>query len=164
MPAQAECCRVFLSYNKANVVVARSVGAHLSLAGVEVWFDEWEIKAGDSILGRLNEGLRGFDAFLLLWSAQASRSAWVGQELNSAIMRALNDTTNRTRVIPCRLDITPLPPLVEDRQAVDFSDRQRGIGTLLGELIGDRSRRARLLALQHVLSDLECHMARQSRN
>ena len=155
MPVQAECCRAFLSYNKADVAVARSVGAHLSLAGVDVWFDEWKITAGDSIPGCLNEGLRKFDVFLLLWSAQASRSVWVRQELNSAIVRALNDATNRTRVIPCRLDTTPLPPLIEDRQAVDFGNRQRGIDTLLGELVGDRSRRARLLALQHVLSDLD---------
>ena len=49
MSTQAENCHVFLSYNKANVTVARSVGAHLSLAGVEVWFDEWKISAGDSI-------------------------------------------------------------------------------------------------------------------
>ena len=139
----------------ANVTVARSVGAHLSLAGVEVWFDEWKIRAGDSIPGRLNEGLQGFDAFVVLWSAQASRSVWVRQELNTAIVQALNDTTSRTRVIPCRLDATPLPPLIQDRKAVDFSERQRGIDTLLSELIGERSRRARLLALQRVLSDLD---------
>ena len=38
---------------------------------------------------------------------------------------------------------------------MDFSERQRGINTLLSELIGERSRRARLLALQHVLLDLD---------
>lgn len=146
---------MFLSYNQADVAVARSVGAHLALAGVEVWFDEWRIKAGDSIPGRLNEGLEGFDAFVVLWSAQASRSAWVRQELNTAIMRALADPTGRTRVVPCSLDDTPLPPLIQDRKAVDFSERQRGIDVLLSELLGERSRRARLVALQRVLSDLD---------
>ena len=34
MSTQVENCHVFLSNNKANVAVARSVGAHLSLAGV----------------------------------------------------------------------------------------------------------------------------------
>ena len=155
MPTQAEDCRVFLSYNRADVAVARSVGAHLALAGVKVWFDEWNIKAGDSIPGRLNEGLQGFDAFVILWSERASRSAWVRQELNTAITRALADTTSRTRVIPCRLDETALPPLIEDRKAVDFSERERGIDVLLSELIGERSRRARLVALQRVLSDLD---------
>ena len=44
MSTQAEDRRVFLSYNQADVAVARSVGAHLALAGVEVWFDEWKIR------------------------------------------------------------------------------------------------------------------------
>ena len=57
MSTQVDDRRVFLSYNHADVAVARSVGAHLALASVEVWFDEWKIKAGDSIPGRLNEGL-----------------------------------------------------------------------------------------------------------
>ena len=153
MPATAKCRRVFLSHNKADVEVARTIGAHLSLAGLDVWFDEWVIKAGDSIPGRLNEGLLEFDTFLLLWSAQASHSKWVEQELNSAVMRAMNQHT--ARVIPCTLDRTPLPPLVGDRKPIDFSERKRGIETLMAELVGDRSRRVRLLALQHVLSDLD---------
>ena len=41
--------RCFLSHNMANKQVARSVGAHLTLSGIDVWFDEWEILAGDSI-------------------------------------------------------------------------------------------------------------------
>jgi hypothetical protein len=145
--------RVFLSYNKADVEVARNIGAHLALAGVDVWFDEWVIKAGDSIPGRLDEGLKGFDAFLLLWSSRAARSKWVRQELNSAVMRAMKKKA--ARVIPILLDSTALPPLVADRRFVDFRDPKRGIETLLSELVGDRSRRDRLMALQHVLSDLD---------
>src|SRR5262245_37179075 len=144
--------RAFLSHNKADLPVARSVGAHLFLANVDVWFDEWSIKAGDSIPGRLNEGLAAFDVFLLLWSVNAARSHWVTQELNSAVMRAVD--TGSARVIPCRLDSTPLPPLIADRRSIDFSDHRAGIESLLSELVGDRSRRARLMAIQHVLTDL----------
>ena len=155
MSRQPENHHVFLSYNKANAAVARAISAHLSLAGLEVWFDEWKIRAGDSIPGRLNDGLQGFDTFVVLWSAQASRSAWVRKELNVAIMQALRDKTSRTRIVPCRLDKTPLPPLIQDLKFVDFSKRKGGINSLLSELIGDHSRRARLLALQQVLSDLD---------
>ena len=60
----------FVSYNKSDKGVARSIGAHMSLVGIDVWFDEWEVQAGDSIPGKLNEGLANFDAFVLVWSAQ----------------------------------------------------------------------------------------------
>jgi hypothetical protein len=33
-----------LSYNKADKEVARAIGAHLTLTGSDVWFDEWEFK------------------------------------------------------------------------------------------------------------------------
>src|SRR5437870_343650 len=104
--------RCFLSHNVVDKEVARSIGAHLVLTGVDVWFDEWEIEAGDSIPGKLDEGLAAFDAFILLWSANANRSKWVRQELHSAIMRALQEGS--AKIIPCMLDETPLPPLIAD--------------------------------------------------
>ena len=60
--------RCFLSHNKADKEIARSIGAHLALAGIDLWFDEWEIQAGDLIPGKLNEALAAFDAFVLMWT------------------------------------------------------------------------------------------------
>ena len=48
--------RCFLSHNIADKDVARSLGAHMTLTGIDVWFDEWEIQAGDSVPGKLNKG------------------------------------------------------------------------------------------------------------
>ena len=90
--------RCFLSYNKADKEVARSIGAHMALIGIEPWFDEWEIQAGDSIPGKLNEGLVAFDAFVLLWSANANRSNWVRQELHTAVMNSMRDSS--AKIIP----------------------------------------------------------------
>src|SRR5271165_516437 len=106
--------RCFLSHNKADKEVARSIGAHMILTGIDVWFDEWELQAGDSIPGKLNEGLAAFDAFVLLWSADADRSNWVRQELHSAIMRAIKDDS--AKIIPCLLDETQLPAIIADRR------------------------------------------------
>lgn len=145
--------RCFLSHNKADREVARDIGAHMALSGIDVWFGEWEIQAGDSIPGKLNEGLEAFDAFILLWSADANRSNWVRQELHSAIMRAVKDGS--AKIIPCLLDATPLPPLIADRRGVTFSDRREGIEELLGDLTGSRTRRQRLLAIQSALSELD---------
>jgi hypothetical protein len=145
--------RCFLSHNKADNEVARSIGAHMTLSGIEVWFDEWEIQAGDSIPGKLNEVLEAFDAFVLVWSAHANRSNWVRQELHAAIMRAMK--SGSAKIIPCLLDDTPLPPLISDRRGVDFSDHREGIAELLGDLTGSRTRRQRLLAIQSALQEMD---------
>jgi len=150
---EAHEMRCFLSHNRADKSAARSIGAHMFLAGIDVWFDEWELQAGDSIPGKLNEGLAAFDAFVLVWSADANRSNWVRQELHSAIMRAVKDGS--AKIVPCLLDQTPLPPLIADRRGVDFSDLHAGIADLLGDLTGARTRRQRLLAIQAALQEMD---------
>jgi TIR domain len=94
----------------------------------------------------LNTGLEAFEAFILLWSVNAERSNWVRQELNAAIMRAIQN--NSAKIVPCLLDSTPLPPLIADRRGIDFSDEREGVLALAGELTGVKARRDRLLAIQ----------------
>jgi hypothetical protein len=145
--------RCFLRHNKADKALARNIGAHLTLVGMDVWFDEWELQAGDSIPGKLNEGLEGFNAFILVWSANANRSNWVRHELNSAIMRSVKDDT--AKIIPCMIDDTPLPALIADRKGIDFSDPKEGILELAGDLTGTRARRDRLMAIQEAIEELD---------
>jgi predicted RNA-binding Zn-ribbon protein involved in translation (DUF1610 family) len=145
--------RCFLSYNKADKEVARSIGAHLTLSNIGVWLDEWEIQAGDSIPGKLNDALAAFDAFILLWSEAANRSDWVRQELHSAIMRAINN--HSAKIVPCLLDETPLPALIADRCGIDFSDTHEGISLLIGDITGTRTRKSRLMAIQKALDEMD---------
>ena len=144
--------RVFLSHNKADKEVARALGGYLVLAGADVWFDDWEIRAGDSIPGKLNEGLAEFDVFILLWSVNAARSNWVQRELESAIHRVIE--TGKARLVPCLLDDTPLPPLLQDLRAVDLKDLEQGMSRLVDDLFGFRSRKDRLLAIQDALIEM----------
>jgi len=143
--------RIFLGHNKADKDTARSLGAYLVLVGVDVWFDEWEIHAGDSIPGKLNEGLEVFDVFVLLWSTNPARSNWVRRELESALHRVIGSSCGR--VVPCLLDNTPLPALLRDISGVDFKEPKQAIAKLVDDLLGFRTRKERLLAIQEVLQD-----------
>jgi beta-lactamase class D len=40
---------VFLSYSSKDRKVVRQLAKRLKKDGVRVWFDEWEIKPGDSV-------------------------------------------------------------------------------------------------------------------
>jgi len=108
----------FLSHNRRDKDFARSLGVQLQLVGVEVWFDEWEIRAGDSIPGKINEALENFDTFILVWSEHAAGSNWVRAELEAALHRRINDRSGR--VIPVILDETPLPSLLAPLARIDF--------------------------------------------
>nr|MBI3613476.1 toll/interleukin-1 receptor domain-containing protein [Nitrospirota bacterium] len=111
--------KVFISHNKADKVSARLLAIALVEQGVDVWFDEWSIKPGDSIAGGIEQGLAGSDVFVLVWSTDASKSNWVGTELRAYLKRRIED--NSLRIIPVMVDYTPLPILVADYKGFSLS-------------------------------------------
>ncbi|MFZ2643728.1 MAG: toll/interleukin-1 receptor domain-containing protein, partial [Verrucomicrobiia bacterium] len=48
---------VFLSHSSKDKAVVRSLVERLRKDGLKVWFDEWEIKPGDSIPAKIEKGL-----------------------------------------------------------------------------------------------------------
>jgi hypothetical protein len=45
---------VFLSHNSKDKAVVREVAERLRQDGLKVWFDEWVLKAGDSISAKID--------------------------------------------------------------------------------------------------------------
>jgi DNA-directed RNA polymerase subunit RPC12/RpoP len=143
---------IFLSYNHADKETARRLGVHLKIVGADVWFDEWEVRAGDSIPGKLNAGLAAFEIFVLLWSEHASRSDWVRAELHAAIQHSIENSA--VRIVPVRLDVTEPPALLRPFKWLDLRDPKM-IDDVITEVMGFRSERERIRAIQEVLDSLE---------
>lgn len=146
--------RIFLSHNARDHDAARRVGAQLKLVGADVWFDEWEINAGDSIPGAVDAALRAFDIFVLMWSEAAASSAWVRAELEVALMRRMDDRD--LRVIPIRLDRTQLPPLLQPLRHLSLDD---GTSEVVDAIMGFSNDRDRLKAIQEVLDEADIEVA-----
>ncbi|WP_447962576.1 toll/interleukin-1 receptor domain-containing protein [Nitrospira sp. Ecomares 2.1] len=103
---------VFISHNKADKATARLLASALVEAGVNVWFDEWNLRPGDSIVGDIESGLAECDVFVLIWSESAKQSNWVGTEMRAAINRRVGDKA--LRLVPVLADETPLPILIAE--------------------------------------------------
>ncbi len=104
--------RAFISHNNADKAAARLIAQLLVGQGADVWFDEWNLQPGDSIIGGIEGGIEGANAFILLWSVAASKSNWVGAEFRAFLQRRIRD--HSLRIIPINLDETPFPALVAD--------------------------------------------------
>jgi hypothetical protein len=141
----------FLSHNRQDKDIARGLGAQLTLAGAYVWFDEWEVRAGDSIPGKVNEALAAVDTVILLWSTNANRSKWVRAELETAITRAMEDRS--FRVITVRLDDTPLPALLRPLRWVELGDED--VTRAVNEIMGFANDQDRLRAIQQTLDEAD---------
>ncbi len=59
---------VFVSYNSADKFVAREIAMFLASEGIDVWFDEWRVSPGDSIIREIQKGLESCLAFVLVLS------------------------------------------------------------------------------------------------
>ena len=143
---------IFLSHNAKDKELARTLGGQLRLAGADVWFDEWEIRAGDSIPGKLDEGLSTFNVFVLIWSAHAARSEWVRNELEVAITRRIGRTD--TRIIPVLLDETALPAMLTPLRFIRLDDKT-AMSRATMEILGLQAQRDLIKALQAGLNSLE---------
>ena len=123
--------RVFLSYAQGDNVIARQIVEALKKAGLKVWFDEWALRAGDSIAQRIDQAVETSDLFIVLLSPRSVKSKWVQKELNAALSREL--TLRAVTVI--LIEDCEIPSLLANRLYLDLrSDLEGGIKRLIQRL------------------------------
>jgi TIR domain len=148
--------QVFISHNKDDKETARVLAISLVEQGVSVWFDEWTLRPGDSIIGGIEKGLQDSDIFTLLWSKSASKSNWVGEEIKAYIHRRIKE--NSLKIVPIMLDNTPLPILVADYKGFSYSP-QMEMSDIASQITGKSSDREIAKILQNRLIELTYHNA-----
>ena len=97
---------VFLSHSSKDKDVVRPIAEQLKADGVRVWFDEWEIKPGDSIPAKIEDGLECSRVLVFCMSANAFGSDWA--QLESGTFRFRDPLNKERRFIPLRLDDAPI--------------------------------------------------------
>jgi hypothetical protein len=124
---------VFISHRKSDDAAAERLADEIRRAGHVVWFDEWEIKPGDSIVGSMNEGLEAADYVVLCYSSSGVSSPYVAREWMSALARQLGGRL--VKILPAVLTGGMPPAILADLKAADLvSDWDGGVKQLLGAI------------------------------
>src|SRR5712692_2763799 len=97
---------VFLSHSSKDKAVVRAVAERLRADGLRVWLDDWELRPGDSIPAKIEEGLEHSRVLVLCMSAQAFGSEWA--QLEAGTFRFRDPLNKERRFIPLRLDEAPI--------------------------------------------------------
>ena len=97
---------VFLSHSTKDKAVVRLLADRLRKDGLRVWFDEWEIRPGDSIPAKIEDGLERSRVLVLCMSANAFGSEWA--QLESGTFRFRDPLNKERRFIPLKLDCAPI--------------------------------------------------------
>ncbi|ABW16118.1 Tetratricopeptide TPR_2 repeat protein [Parafrankia sp. EAN1pec] len=135
---------VFVSYGHDDQVWVRALAENLERAGLHVFYDEWEILAGDVLAHRLDAGVLGSTSGILVVSPHALSRPWVREEYAAMLTRAV---AGQQRLIPVILEDAELPAFLASRVWVDFRDTHDPatytvrVGELVASLRGQRRSR-----------------------
>jgi TIR domain len=129
--------RVFLCHSSSDKRVVLRLAGDLETSGAEVWIADWEIRAGDSLTEKINAGIEKCDVFIVFVSEQSMNSEWVQRELNAGLVKRIQ---RNARLIPVRLDQTPVPPLISDLLWVSLADYDGGLKSILDAVLDRKLR------------------------
>jgi TIR domain/CHAT domain/AAA ATPase domain len=108
---------VFISYSHEDQSWVEILAENLHQSGLKVFYDEWEIQAGDVLVHKLDEGILKSHNGILIVSPAALKSRWVQEEYAAMMTRAVE---GQHRLIPVLLKEAEMPPLLAARVWVDF--------------------------------------------
>jgi hypothetical protein len=125
----------FVCHASEDKPLARRIVADLQAAGIETFFDEWEMKAGDSLRQKIDVGLGGCKHFVALLSPVALIKPWVNAELDGAFALKL---ARKCRFIALRHGLKPeeWPPLLRGSLSPSVSDYDKDIKQLIDDIHG----------------------------
>jgi len=102
----------------------------LKKQGLEVWYDKWEIKVGESILWKIEEGLWESDYLIIVISKEAWESEWVRLEITSAWQKQIEKKGKF--VLPVYYRACEIPLFLRGIKYADFrKDYAEGLKELL---------------------------------
>jgi predicted nucleotide-binding protein len=129
-PLQALPPKVFISYSHEDRDFAQRLAKDLLSNRILVWWDDWMIRVGDSLLKKIEEGLSTSSYLGIILTPASVASSWVREELNAALLRQLEE--RRVFVLPILAQDCQIPLLLRDKKYADFrTSYDEGLSQLL---------------------------------
>jgi hypothetical protein len=92
---------------------AVSLAADLGNIGHYIWLDEWEIRVGESIPTKINQGIEQSDVLIVVLSEHAVASHWVEREWQAKYWQEVD--SGRITVIPVLHRPCTVPALLRSK-------------------------------------------------
>lgn len=115
---------VFLSHTSDDKPFVRKLKSDLEAHGVKrVWLDEAEILIGDSLIQKIDEGLRLTKYIAVVLSPRSIKSNWVQKELEIAINREIG--SGEVVVLPLIMEQCELPSFLQGKLYADLTSADK---------------------------------------
>ena len=113
---------VFLSHSSKDKDFVRKLAADLRRNGHYAWVDEAEIKLGDSLIEKIEEGIENTDYLGVILSSHSIASKWVTREVRIALTQEIYG--KRLKVFPILLEKVKIPAFLLDKKYADFTSEE----------------------------------------
>ena len=118
--------KVFLSHSSNDKDVVKSIGYWLKKEkNINVWFDDWEMTAGDSLIVKISEGIETADKLVVFLSESSVESEWVKKEVNNGVIMEIAQEKGfgEKFVIPALLNPCKIPFFLKEKLYADFTNK-----------------------------------------
>lgn len=127
--------KVFLSHSSSDKEFVKSLAVDLKYYGFDVWLDEWNIFAGESISSKIADGISKSRFVILILSKESVDSRWVESEWESKYWDEIQ--LNEIMVIPIIKEKCEIPQLLKSKKYIDFTiDYSQALEDLKESLVG----------------------------
>ncbi|MDB5344829.1 MAG: hypothetical protein JWP89_3206 [Schlesneria sp.] len=124
---------IFISYSHADKKFVDRLAMALVRQEVHVWLDRWELRLGDSLITKIQEAITEASGLLVVLSGASVKSEWCRKELNSGLMRELDE--KRVVVLPILVEDCTVPLFLRDKMYADFrTNFDDGLFTVLEKI------------------------------
>lgn len=118
--------KVFLSHSSEDHSFVEKLASDLNRRGINVWFDKYELKVGDSLRQKIfDEGIDKSDFVVVVFSKASLRNNWVQREMNAAF--ALEMRKREVCILPILLDVeyAEVPSFLADIKMANFTNNYK---------------------------------------
>jgi hypothetical protein len=124
----------FICHRGTDVDKARLLASDLLSRGHKIWLDTWQIKIGDSVIRKMNEGLTHLKYLVLCYSDAGLTSGWMNAEWMSTLHRQLSGVD--VKILPVRLTGGSPPAILADIKYADLvTDWPSGVDALSAAMV-----------------------------
>lgn len=129
---------VFLAHSSLDKEFVHRLARDLKSFGIPVWYDRWNMKVGQSLRRRIEDGISSSGFLAVILSPNSVRSRWVNVELSAAMTKELE--LDSVFVLPVLYKECSVPIFLRDKLYADFTrSYNAGLEALLESILPARS-------------------------
>lgn len=112
--------RIFISHSSKDKGLARRLATDLYTSGHKPWLDETEIKVGEDIVKKIEEGISIADYVIVILSKNSSVSGWVEKEWKTKYWDEIQ--RKQVLILPILIEECDIPGLLKTKKYADFRE------------------------------------------